>query len=385
MDNSPTSIASPNVLERIPLPSPRSLVARFPASDPARATVARARARIADVLHGRDRDSLVAIVGPCSIHDPAAALEYAERLRRVRDEIGDRVVVVMRAYLEKPRTVLGWKGLINDPRLDGSCDLAAGLALARETLLAIAELGVPCGSELLDPSTPWFVGDLLAWAAIGARTTLSQTHREMASALDVPVGFKNPPDGDPEGAFAALEASGRGHTFVSIDAEGSLVAARSRGNPDRHLVLRGGSGRANCGEVEVARAASRMAALGIARGVMIDCSHDNSGRDLARQATICRDVLARFAGGEAGLLGIQLESHLRAGRQALIAGAALEYGLSITDGCLGWDETERLLREAAAAVDRRRSRGGGIVASETTAADPLRGSAARLEEAGFGS
>jgi 3-deoxy-7-phosphoheptulonate synthase len=256
----------------------------------------------------------------------------------------------MRTYFEKPRTTVGWKGLINDPRLDGSCDIAHGLTLARRILLRLNELRLPCASELLDPVTPQYLADLLSWAAIGARTTESQTHREMASGLSMPVGFKNGTDGSLEGAANALISAAHPHGFLGIDAAGVAALVRTRGNRDGHLVLRGGGGRPNHDPASVADAARRTRALGIERGVLVDCSHDNSGKDPRRQGEVCRAVLAQVAAGSASLLGVMLESHLRPGRQEWGSGASLAYGVSITDACIGWEETEALLRELAEGV-----------------------------------
>jgi 3-deoxy-7-phosphoheptulonate synthase len=341
-----------NVVASAPLPSPAELRRRFPLSDKAARVVLAARRSLSGAIHGRD-PRLVVVVGPCSIHDPEAALDYGRRLHAVVEQVGDRLLIVMRTYLEKPRTLMGWKGLVNDPRLDGSCEVASGLEIARRILIAINELGVPCGSELLGPAMPEYVGDLLAWAVIGARTSQSQPHREMASGLPMPVGFKNGVDGSLEGALNGLAVAGQPHTFLGLGRDGSTTIVRTRGNPDRHVVLRGGAGRPNYGSADVARAAALARGQGLERAVLVDCSHDNSGKDLARQAAVCRDMLRRLREGEPGLLGVSLESNLRAGRQAWKGIERLEYGLSITDPCLGWEETEALLREAAEAVARR--------------------------------
>ena len=291
------------------------------------------------------------IVGPCSLHDPEAALDYAERLRRATAGSEAEMVVLMRAYFEKPRTTLGWKGLINDPHLDGSCEIAQGVLLARSLLLRINELGLPCATELLDPVTPQYTADLLSWAAIGARTTESQTHREMASGLSMPVGFKNGTDGNLKVALDGMISASHPHSFLGINAEGVTSVIKTRGNPDRHLVLRGGGGRTNYGAAEVAEAA-RLAA-GIARGVLVDCSHDNSGKDHTKQGQICREVLAQFRGGQNEVMGLLIESNLLPGRQDWGKEAGLQYGVSITDACIGWEETEGLLGEIAEAVRMR--------------------------------
>jgi len=340
-----------NLIEVGPLIPPKQAKAMLPASAAAAEVVLRTRSALRDVLHGRDHRRLVVIVGPCSLHDPEAALDYAERLRRATAASEAELVVLMRAYFEKPRTTVGWKGLINDPRLDGSCEVAEGLVLARQLLLRINELGLPCATELLDPVTPQYTADLLSWAAIGARTTESQTHREMASGLSMPVGFKNGTDGNLKIALDAMISASHPHSFLGINADGLTSVIKTRGNPDRHLVLRGGGGRPNYGAAEVARAAQ--AAPGIARGVLVDCSHDNSGKDHTRQAEVCRDVLGQLRSGQNALMGLLIESNLRPGRQSWGEKETLEYGVSITDACIGWEETETLLEEITEAVRMR--------------------------------
>jgi 3-deoxy-7-phosphoheptulonate synthase len=337
-----------NLSEVRPLIPPREVKAMLPASASAAEVVLRARQAIRDVLHGRDRRRLVVIVGPCSLHDPDAALDYAERLRGATAGCEDELVVLMRTYFEKPRTTVGWKGLINDPHLDGSCDIAEGLVRARRLLLRINALGLPCATELLDPVIPQYTADLLSWAAIGARTTESQTHREMASGLSMPVGFKNGTDGSLQIALDAMISASHPHSFLGINRDGLTSVIKTRGNPDRHLVLRGGGGRPNYGAARVAQAARAVA--GIARAVLVDCSHDNSGKDHTRQGPICREVLAQFRGGQDSLMGLLIESNLRPGRQPWGRAPTLEYGVSITDACIGWEETETLLGEIAATV-----------------------------------
>ncbi len=331
------------------LPSPAGLCARFPRSHAVERAVERGRAGIRNALHGRD-PRLVAIVGPCSIHDPDSALEYARRLARLAAELDDELVIAMRTYFEKPRTALGWKGLINDPHLDGSCEIALGLARAREILLAIGELGLPCASELLDPITRHYIGDLLAWVGIGARTSESQIHREMASGLPMPVAFKNPTSGELAPARDAMLASRSPHRHLGIGTDGGFRRVETRGNPDVHMVLRGGERGPNYAAHDVARAAELTAMLGIARPILVDCSHANSRKDHRRQAHVLRDVLGQLESHKSPILGVLIESHLEPGRQALRAGEPLAYGVSLTDACLGWDETEGLLREAAARV-----------------------------------
>jgi 3-deoxy-7-phosphoheptulonate synthase len=344
-----------NLVDIQALISPRELKAAIPASTAAEETVVQARRSIRDVIHGRDTDRLVVIVGPCSIHDPEAAVEYAHRLRGVARKTDDALVVVMRAYFEKPRTSVGWKGLINDPRFDGSCDVAHGLEIARKLLVEINELGVPCGTEVLDPFTPQFIADLLCWGAIGARTTESQIHRQLASGLSMPIGFKNGTDGGLDGAANAMVAASRQHTFLGITADGESALVRTRGNPDRHIVLRGGVAGPNFASEFVGEAAGRVAGQDLARTVMVDCSHANSGKDHSRQGFVCREVLDQVRLGNPAIMGLLIESNLEPGRQIWQPGGSLKRGVSITDACVGWEETEKLLHEIAETVRFGRS------------------------------
>lgn len=354
MQSSHSSLEDRNLAGVQRLVTPAAVKARFAATDPARDTVRRARAAVRALVHGDDPARLLVVVGPCSIHDEDQALFYAQKLRRLAERTDDALVVLMRTYFEKPRTTVGWKGLINDPHLDGSCDIALGLSLARRTLLRINELGLPCATEVLDPVTPQYLADLLSWAAIGARTTESQTHRELASGLSMPVGFKNGTDGKLATAANALVSAGSAHSFLGIDPAGGAAVVRTRGNPDRHLVLRGGSSGPNHGAVHVREAAALARERGIVRGVMVDCSHDNSGSDPTRQPEVCRSVLDQLDAGDSAVLGVMLESHLEAGRQDWVRGRPLRYGVSLTDPCLGWEDTETLLEEIAERVRRRR-------------------------------
>ncbi|UCE86723.1 MAG: 3-deoxy-7-phosphoheptulonate synthase [Deltaproteobacteria bacterium] len=344
-----------NLLEVTPLVPPRAVKSKLPLNEAVAELVLRTRGEIRDVLHGRDAERLVVVVGPCSIHDPEAARDYARRLRRVIDATRDELVVLMRTYFEKPRTTVGWKGLINDPRLDGSCDIAAGIELARATLLEINALGVPCASEALDPVTPDYIADLLSWASIGARTAESQTHRQMASGLSMPIGFKNGTDGSVDAAKNAMISSGHPHSFLGVSPDGAAAVIKTTGNPDRHIVLRGGGGRPNYRHDDVERAARLVADEGIARPIMVDCSHANSGRDPARQGEVCRDVLAQVRAGERAIMGLMLESNLAPGKQTWKPDVELEYGVSITDACIGWEETEALLGEIARTVAAKRA------------------------------
>ncbi len=352
------SIESENVVELCPLVPPDELRRRLPVGDRAGEVVRRSRAAVRDAIHGRGKRRLLVIVGPCSIHDPAAALDYAERLRAVADATRGDLVIVMRAYLEKPRTTIGWKGLINDPTLDGSCDVATGLEIGRRTLVAINELGVPCGSEIVDPSMAAYLADLLSWASIGARTSQSQTHREMASALDVPVGIKNGVDGDVAGAVNGVVAAARPQTLVALGRDGFPAIVRTRGNPDGHVVLRGGTSGPNYGVSDVRRVSALLAAAGRPPRVLVDCSHGNSDKDHRQQPMVLRELLARIREGDDRLLGFLVESHLAAGRQSWQPGTPLRYGVSITDACIGWDDTESLLREAAEVVARAKKEPG---------------------------
>ncbi len=335
---------------------PQDVKRTLPASDAVAQSVLAARQGIRDVLHGRDPDRLVVVVGPCSLHDRRAAAEYADRLAALRPEVDDALLLVMRTYFEKPRTHIGWKGLINDPDLDGRCDIPRGLNLARELLLAIGERGLPCATEFLDPVTPQYIGDLVAWAAIGARTTESQTHREMASGLSMPVGFKNGTDGTLDGALNALVSAGHPHAFLGIGEDGMTSVVQTAGNPDRHLVLRGGTTGPNHRPDVVARAAEGTRSEHALRGVMVDCSHDNSGKDPTRQGEVCHEVLQQLEDGQQALMGLMIESHLEAGRQNWTPEAPLRHGVSITDACIGWDETRTLLQTAADTVRRNRAR-----------------------------
>ena len=332
------------------LPPPAELKRSRPISAALAAKVTGARDAIRDLLHGRDRTRLLAITGPCSLHDPASALEYAERLRGLADELGDQLLIVMRTYFEKPRSTIGWKGLVNDPHLDGSCHVAEGLATARDLLLDIGELGLPCATEFLDPITPQYLADGVCWAAIGARTAESQTHREMASGLSMPVGFKNGTDGGFKVAIEAMTAAKHPHSFLGIRADGTAAVVKTKGNADVHVVLRGGRDLPNHDRETVEAVAKRVAELGVERGVMIDCSHGNSFKDPSRQADVLRDVGTQVADGAPGILGVMLESHLHGGRQDWQPGERLAHGVSITDACIGFEETVDLLRELAAQV-----------------------------------
>ncbi len=334
-----------HVLRFEALMAPRELLASLPLTRAMAQTVLRGREAIRRIMTGHD-PRLLAIVGPCSIHDPAAGLEYARRLSALRGELSGTLEIVMRVYFEKPRTTVGWKGLINDPHLDGTRDMVTGLRLARQLLLEVNDLGLPAATELLGPVVPQYIADLVAWTAIGARTAESQTHREMASGLSMPVGFKNTTDGNLTVALDAMQAAGTPHTFLGMDDDGRGAIVHTTGNPDRHLVLRGGGGRTNFDAASVQEAASRCAARDLPSRVLVDCSHGNSNKDFTLQAVACQDVVRQVASGGSAIFGLMLESHLHAGAQPMTQGIkGLRYGVSITDPCLDWDTTAGLLRE----------------------------------------
>src|SRR3989449_3575464 len=337
-----------------PLLPPLILLEEQPLSDRGSVTVTRARQEIGRILRGED-DRLVVIVGPCSIHDPAAALDYAGRLKAVRDEHARDLCIVMRVYFEKPRTTVGWKGLINDPRLDGSFAINEGLRLARRLLLDLAELGLPAGCEFLDPISPQFTSDLVAWGAIGARTTESQVHRELASGLSMPVGFKNGTDGGVQIAIDALRAAAHPHRFLGVTEQGLAGIVSTRGNPDCHVILRGGVNGANYDAISVQKTLAALRDAGLPPPLMIDTSHGNSDKDYRRQPVVAREIAAQIAQGEAGIVGVMMESFIVDGRQDLRDPKRLAYGQSITDACMGWEMTAPVLRDFAAAVRARRA------------------------------
>lgn len=328
------------------LVSPREVKERLPATVDILASVAEHRETARRILRGEDPRLLV-IVGPCSIHDPVSALDYARRLADLSREVGDRLFLVMRVYFEKPRTTVGWKGLINDPHLDDTGDLARGIEVARQLLLDVAALGLPSATEVLDPIMPQYIADLISWSAIGARTTESQTHREMASGLSMPVGFKNGTDGSVQTAIDAMRSSRSGHSFLGIDQDGMTSIIKTAGNPDCHLVLRGGRDGVNYQPHQTADAAAKLKANGVPASIMIDCSHANSGKDPSRQPEVWKSILGQRASGRRDIVGAMLESHLEHGSQPLEGDPAkLRYGVSITDACLGWDATAELLRRS---------------------------------------
>jgi len=331
--------------------SPHELLERHPASEKVLKQVEKQRQMITNILQGTD-SRLLAIVGPCSIHDKQAALEYAGRLQKLAGKISDRIFVVMRTYFEKPRTVLGWRGLILDPYLDGSYRIADGLEMARNILLSIIETGLPVGCEMLDPIVPQYIDDLVAWAAIGARTTESQTHRNLASGLSVPVGFKNSTSGNLTIAVDAIKSASNPASFIGIDKYGQSSVVRTTGNPTGHLILRGGTSGPNYYEEDVEKAARLMEKAGVSPSIIIDCSHANSNKKYRRQARVLRSVIDQKADGYPYIKGFMLESSLFEGNQTIGADiSALTYGVSITDACIGWEETERIMLKAYAGLD----------------------------------
>jgi 3-deoxy-7-phosphoheptulonate synthase len=338
-----------------PLLPPAILMEEIPLDEDQARQVATARAEVGDVLGGRD-DRLVVVVGPCSVHDTQAALDYAGRLKLAADRHKGELVVVMRTYFEKPRTTVGWKGLINDPELDGSFAINRGLRVARAFLRDVVALGLPTGTEFLDPITPQFVADLVAWGAIGARTTESQVHRELASGLSMPVGFKNGTSGAIQIAVDAVRSAASPHHFLSVTKQGVAAIVSTRGNPSCHVILRGGSDGPNYSEAHVAQVTGALEKSGLRPAVMVDCSHANSGKDPLRQPQVFAEVAARVAQGDRSIFGVMLESFLISGRQDPLPGRPLTYGQSITDACLGWDATEPLLAMMSEAVRARRGR-----------------------------
>ncbi|MCD6732561.1 MAG: 3-deoxy-7-phosphoheptulonate synthase [Burkholderiaceae bacterium] len=347
------------VSQVVVLPPPEDLIRFFPIQGTrVERLVSDCRAAVRRIVRGDD-DRLLVVIGPCSIHDPRAAIDYAQRLAEQRGRFRDTLEIVMRVYFEKPRTTVGWKGLINDPYLDESCRINEGLRIARSLLIDIARLGVPAGSELLDTTSPQYLADLIAWGAIGARTTESQVHRELASGTSSPIGFKNGTDGNVRVAIDAIVAARNAHNFLGIHKNGHVAMIRTSGNPDCHLILRGGR-TPNYDSASVAAACAALKESDCAPAVMIDCSHANSARQPQRQVEVARDVAAQVAGASSSIMGVMIESHLVAGRQAFTPGiddpTTLAYGQSITDGCLGWDDSVRVLETLDRAVAERRDR-----------------------------
>jgi 3-deoxy-7-phosphoheptulonate synthase len=342
----PSALENLNIVSQDTLLPPTQLHAEIPASAQTIQTVSAARATLAEILSGRD-PRLMVVVGPCSVHDPVAAIDYAHRLKALAAEVSDQLFIVMRVYFEKPRTTVGWKGLINDPRMDDSFHIEEGLRIARRLLIDLNDLGLPCGTEALDPISPQYLGDLIAWSAIGARTTESQTHREMASGLSSPVGFKNGTDGDLEVALNAMLSAAQPHAFLGINGEGQVAVTQTRGNAFGHLILRGGA-QPNYDSVAVAQAEAALRAAKLPVNIVVDCSHANSRKNHALQPLVLKDVVHQIADGNRSIKGVMLESNLFEGNQKLGNPQDLRYGVSITDACIGWDSTADCLREAAA-------------------------------------
>lgn len=335
-----------NVIAQEVLLTPEGLKQQMPITDAASAVVTTGRDAVRAILD-REDPRLLVVIGPCSIHDVEAAHDYARRLKALSETVGEELLIVMRVYFEKPRTTVGWKGLINDPHLDDTFKIAEGLQIARRLLLDLSELGLPLATEALDPITPQYMQDLISWSAIGARTTESQTHREMASGLSSAVGFKNGTDGGLEVAINALKSTMRPHRFLGINAEGQVSVIHTRGNAYGHVVLRGGSGGPNHDAASVARCEEVLAAAGIAPNLMIDCSHANSAKDPARQTVVLDDVVGQIEAGNESIVGVMIESNIGFGNQPLKDPADLAYGVSITDGCIDWEMTETALKDAA--------------------------------------
>jgi 3-deoxy-7-phosphoheptulonate synthase len=350
-----------HVKETVRLLTPRTLKAELPMLEASNRTVVESRERISRILAQQD-ERLLVVVGPCSIHDVEGALEYGRRLNALREELRQQVEIVMRVYFEKPRTTIGWKGLINDPHLDGSYDIDTGLKKARRLLLELTAMGLPAATEFLDPIIPQYIADLVSWAAIGARTTESQTHREMASGLSMPVGFKNGTDGSLQIAVDAMQSARTSHSFLGIDQDGITSIIRTTGNPVGHLVLRGGRGRTNYDAASIAEAETKLAASGLAPILMVDCSHANSGKQHARQEEVWRSVIAQRAAGTRALIGMMVESYLKEGNQPFPKSPAeLLQGISITDACVAWETTERMLRSGSEELARNK----GVLAAVT--------------------
>lgn len=322
--------------------TPEQLKAEFPLSAAQQAQIEQSRQTISEIIAGRDPRLLV-VCGPCSIHDPESALEYARRFKTLAEQVGDSLYLVMRVYFEKPRTTVGWKGLINDPHMDGSFDVEAGLKIARQLLVALVSMGLPLATEALDPNSPQYLGDLFSWSAIGARTTESQTHREMASGLSMPVGFKNGTDGSLGTAINAMRAASMAHRFVGINQAGQVCLLQTKGNPDGHVILRGGKA-PNYGPEDVAQCEEEMQRAGLRPALMIDCSHGNSNKDYRRQPSVAESAIAQIKDGNRSIIGLMIESHLFAGNQSSEQPRSeMQYGVSVTDACIDWATTEQLL------------------------------------------
>lgn len=336
-----------NIEKFIPLITPKALKTLYPLSDTAYQTVRQGRSVVQDILDGKDKRILV-VVGPCSIHDTKAAHEYADKLKVLAEELSDELFIVMRVYFEKPRTTTGWKGLINDPDMNDSFDIEKGLGMARKLLLELNEKGLPCATEALDPNTPQYIQDLISWSAIGARTTESQTHREMSSGLSCPVGFKNGTDGSMTVAVNAMQAVQSGHSFLGLSYEGQVCIIKSKGNQYAHVVLRGGNDKPNYDENAIKATEDALAKSNTSGKIMVDASHANSGKDPYLQPMVIQNIASQIQNGNKSIMGLMIESHLKGGRQNIPSDLSqLEYGKSVTDGCLDWESTVEALRSFA--------------------------------------
>lgn len=340
------SLHNVNISDEYVLLTPKALKQEFPLPEHLRKQIEDSRKVISNIIHKRDKRQLI-VIGPCSIHDPISALEYAKKLKALADKVSDKLYIVMRVYFEKPRTTVGWKGLINDPHINGTFDVEKGLRVARKLLLALAELGLPLATEALDPISPQYLADLFSWSAIGARTTESQTHREMASGLSMAVGFKNGTDGNLAVAINAMEASAQGHSFMGINQNGQVTVLTTKGNPDGHVILRGGKS-PNFESQYVEECEKALHQAGLPEAIMIDCSHGNSNKDYRRQPLVAENVLQQLLSGNQSIIGLMLESHLFAGNQSSSQTLSeMQYGVSITDACIDWETTEHLLTHIA--------------------------------------
>ncbi|MFW9318324.1 3-deoxy-7-phosphoheptulonate synthase [Glaesserella parasuis] len=340
------SLHNVNICDEKVLLTPKGLKQEFPLPEHLRKQIEESRKVISDIIHKRDKRQLI-VIGPCSIHDPASALEYAKKLKVLADKVSDKLYIVMRVYFEKPRTTVGWKGLINDPNLNGTFDVEKGLRIARKLLLDLAELGLPLATEALDPISPQYLADLFSWSAIGARTTESQTHREMASGLSMVVGFKNGTDGNLGVAINAMQASAMGHSFIGINQQGQVTVLHTKGNPDGHVILRGGKS-PNFEAQYVQECEQALRKAGLPEAIMIDCSHGNSNKDYRRQPLVAENVLQQLVAGNQSIIGLMIESHLFAGNQSSEQPfEQMQYGVSITDACIDWQTTETLLTDFA--------------------------------------
>jgi len=340
-----TQVSDINVVSTISLPSPIELRGLVPRSPDNASFVAKAREEMHRIIFGNDPRQLI-VVGPCSIHDTQAGIEYAQKLKVLADELNDRLFIVMRAYFEKPRTATGWKGLIMDPHLDDSCDIHYGIRLARKFLNDVIDIGLPTATELLDPITPQYIADLICWSAIGARTTESQTHRQMASGLSMPLGFKNSTDGSITAALNAIKAASQPQTFLGINQEGFSSAVTTKGNPNCHIVLRGGAAGPNYSSETIQKLEGQLKTAGLIPAIMVDCSHANSGKDPEKQPSVLTDIAGQIVAGNRSIIGLMLESNLNGGNQNFPQPREnLQYGVSITDGCIDWETTETTLRK----------------------------------------